>query len=411
MAKVLPPDLTFAALRDRLQALGWVEKRIPALLPPLLPGEPEAAAFARNDQRLDYRFNPALRLRVIEGPAPADLPELPASALPGLIRSPDPEVALLGAEAAAVLGQGDLRTLILLRTMQLPADLALQARNVAHRLAPLCAEARAFPALPPDRQAQILRLALHHRSPDTGDLALFGLGASPDVAATAMIAAARLNQIHLLPAFPRQATGELHVAIRKLASASLRGEMPGPEASARNRFWRALLGQGDPDMELRLAPFVEPAPDPWPAETHGGIAFRRVGAVPHWLGDPDIPGTARRVTPHPFLIAEAPVLICRAAEVLATLAALGAQTGLRLRLPTVDELACALRGTDGRLRPGAPHEATWQSPWGLVPGEARHEFCASGYMIHRSATDHPVASVPAAIDDDPSGLRPVVERD
>jgi hypothetical protein len=44
MPQVLPPELTFSTLRDRLSGLGWTELRIPGLLPPLLPGEPEAAA-------------------------------------------------------------------------------------------------------------------------------------------------------------------------------------------------------------------------------------------------------------------------------------------------------------------------------------------------------------------------------
>lgn len=410
MAVVLPPDFAFAALCDHLAKTGWAETRIPALLPPLIVGEPEAAAFAKGDQRIDYRFNPALRLRVLDGPAPEDLPRLPVTALPGLIRSPDPDTALLGAGAAAAMGQGACRTLILLRSLRLPRPLARQALAFAHQLAPLCAEAAAFPDLPPDRQRQCLRLALTHGSPDTADLVLFGLSASPDIAATAMIAAVRLGLTDLLPAFPRHAEGEVRVAIRKLAAATLGGEKPGSDTSARNRFWRALLGRGDADMGLRLAPLVEPAVELLPVEVHGGLAFRRVQAVPHWLGDPDMAGSARRVTPKPFLIAERPVLTCAAYEVLAALAETGKTTGLGLRLPTEEELLCALRGTDGRVHPEGPAKVDgWQSPWGLVFSRATHEFCSVGHLIHSTATDRPTTSAEARFQDEPACLRPVLQ--
>ncbi|MCX7289005.1 MAG: hypothetical protein NTW20_16055 [Rhodobacterales bacterium] len=413
MAVALPPGFGFAALRDHLARAGWTETRIPALLPPLIAGEPEAAAFARDDQRLDYRFNPAIRLRILDGPAPQDLPRLSAMDLPALIRSPDPATALLGAGAAAATGQGTLRSLILMRSLRMERPLARQARAFAHQLAPLCAEAAAFPDLASDRQRQCLRLALQHGSPDTADLALFGLIADPDIAATAMIAAARLGLTDLLAAFPRHADGEVRVAIRKLAAATLRGERPGADRSARNRFWHALLGQGEADMDLRLAPLVEPAPEPAPVEGHAGLAFRRVGMVPHWLGDPDSAGSARRVTPMSFLIAERPMLTCAAYEVLPALTDLSKTTGLHLRLPTGDELLCALRGTDGRVLSEDPNTLQdkangWRSPWGLIFTPDSREFCAVGHLIHSVATSHPVTSVEARLEDEPAGLRPVL---
>jgi hypothetical protein len=409
MRQVLPPELTFGALELRLNSLGWTKDRIPALLPPLLAGEPEMAAFSREGLQLDYHFNPALRLRVIEGPVLPDLPSLPVTDLPEMIRSPDPERALFGIEAAAALGQGHLRRSILLRALRLPDPLSGLALDAAHRLSPLCAEARFFASLPPDRQRQCLRQALKHDSPDTADLALFGLAASPETAATAMIAAARLGLSDLLPAFPRQASGEIRVAIRKLASATLQGERPGSDSSRVNRFWRAMLGQGDPEMDLRLAPYVEPSPEPILPQLLAGQAFRRIEAVPHWLGDPDIPATARRHTPEPFLIAETAMAVCSAAECLTTLAALETATGLRLRLPTEDELLCALRGTAGRLDPsGCGVGSSWQSPWGLLGGESRREFCSAGIIIHSVATDRLCASRPAKMDDEPAALRPVV---
>lgn len=409
MAQVLPSDLTFAALRDRLCGLGWAEDRIPALLPPLIPGEPETAAFVKADTRLDYHFNPALRLRVLNGPVPEGLPSIAPDDLPGMIRAPDPETALLGASAAAALGQGALRTLIMLRSLRLPRDLAPLALSAAHNLAPLCAEARGFAALPPERQQRTLRLALKHRSPDTADLALMALSAGPDVAATAMIAAARLGLTDLLPAFPRQASGEVHVAIRKLATETLKGAAPGAEVTPRNRFWRALLGQGDPDMDLRLAPLVEPAPDPLPHLQIGGLDFRRVAAVPHWLGDPKLPASAHRHTPESFLIAETPVALCLPAEVLPMLASIETAIGRKVRLPSEDELLCALRGTDGRLDPAGDRTQTWwQSPWGLQPGGVRHEFCAVGIIIHRLATNDLTSSSPAQFDDAATALRPVI---
>jgi hypothetical protein len=409
MRQVLPPDLAFDALRLQLTRLGWTEERVPGLLPPLIAGEPETAAFSRDGLRLDYHFNPALRLRVIEGPVPPGLPSLPVTELPEMIRSADPERALLGIEAAAALGQGHLRRMILLRALRLPDALSSMALMAAHRLSPLCAEARAFAVLAPDRQRQCLRLALKRHSPDTADLALFGLAADPATSATAMIAAARLGLSDLLPAFPRQASGETLVAIRKLASAALRGEQPGADMSRLNRFWRALLGQGDPEMDLRLAPYVEPLPEPSPPERIAGHVFRRIEAVPHWLGDPEVPGTARRHTPEPFLVAESPMAVCTAADCMTTLAALAAATGLRLRLPSEDELLCALRGTDGRLDPAGNAVGTsWQSPWGLMGGDVRNEFCSLDIMIHSVATNRLAASRPARIDDEPAGLRPVI---
>lgn len=63
----LDPALGFAALAARLRALGWHEERLPALLPPLIPGEPELARFRRGDAVLDYGFDPVRGLRWLEG--------------------------------------------------------------------------------------------------------------------------------------------------------------------------------------------------------------------------------------------------------------------------------------------------------------------------------------------------------
>lgn len=412
MTHLLPPDYCFATLRSLLGDLGWAEQRLPAVLPPLIAGEPEAAAFTRGDQRLDYHFNPALLLRVLQGPVPVGLPTLVLADLPTLIAAPDPATALLGAAAAAELGQGALRPAILMRAAQLPPALARHALQAAHRMAPLCAEAMHFADLPPDRQRQSLRLALHHASPDAADLVTLGLAGAPDIAATAMIGAARLGLDHLLPAFPRlKGGGELFLAIRKAAMATLAGQRPGRDDSPRTQFWLALLGQGNAAMSLRLAPLLVPLPDVPPPELHGGIRFCRVAAFPHWLGDADQAETVRRWTPQPFLIAEVPCLNCTTAGVMSALADLSHATGLHLRLPQSEELQCALRGPDGRLAPSDRNaQGGWQAPWGLLPGTTRQEFCLVDQILHLCPSSRPVLARVATSDDEPAGLRPVLDR-
>lgn len=60
---IINPALGFTDLSTTLTAAGWEHQPDPTAPAPLIPDEPELAAWARNDSRLSYRFEPATGLR------------------------------------------------------------------------------------------------------------------------------------------------------------------------------------------------------------------------------------------------------------------------------------------------------------------------------------------------------------
>jgi hypothetical protein len=144
----------------------------------------------------------------------------------------------------------------------------------------------------------------------------------------------------------------------------------------------------------------------------GGLDFCRVAAVPPGLVAPEVPASVRQDGPRSFLIAKAPVAVCTPAEVLSVLASVEAATEQKVRLPTEDELRSALHGPGRRMdASGDQRQARSKSPWGLLPGNVRHEYCASGITIHVLATDRLTGSSPAQFGDPPAAVRPVLVRE
>src|SRR3954471_14349024 len=104
MMTVLQRGLRFAEIAALAEAEGWRTVPITGLRPPLIPGEPELARFERGNEILIARFNPAVGLRVLEGPTLLAAPVLDARGIIGLIESPNPETALCGILAAEAAG-------------------------------------------------------------------------------------------------------------------------------------------------------------------------------------------------------------------------------------------------------------------------------------------------------------------
>ncbi|HNQ03532.1 MAG TPA: hypothetical protein PKH69_02865 [Thiobacillaceae bacterium] len=103
--RVLDPNLTYATLRDRLEAAGW--RCVETSRRPIVAGEPEFALFeAGEEARLTYSFNPVCRLRLLEGPAtpsPAGgdlVPRVTPEQVLDWLRDPDERTLLRGILAA-----------------------------------------------------------------------------------------------------------------------------------------------------------------------------------------------------------------------------------------------------------------------------------------------------------------------
>jgi hypothetical protein len=104
---LIDPACDFSALRARLEPLRWAV--VSSTPQPILPGEPELAAFERSPgERAIYTFNPACRLRVldfrgaIDGATLAALPSVSATQIGEWLTSTD-ERTLLRALLAANL--------------------------------------------------------------------------------------------------------------------------------------------------------------------------------------------------------------------------------------------------------------------------------------------------------------------
>ena len=101
---IIDPSFTFSDLTTALGSAGW--SLASSASRPLVPGEPEHAAFARGDEILQYTFNPVCRFRVAElaSEPDADTARLlhrvaPTDVLEWLA-SPDERTALRGLLAA-----------------------------------------------------------------------------------------------------------------------------------------------------------------------------------------------------------------------------------------------------------------------------------------------------------------------
>jgi hypothetical protein len=121
-ALIVDPELGFAALAQRLAALGFLrDGDARPTTPDTLPGEPELAAWQREGARLTYTFNPVVRLRVLAlaglGPTEvaqlaARVPAIDSAAIGELLTRPEPRQVLLGLYAARALDARELALVV-----------------------------------------------------------------------------------------------------------------------------------------------------------------------------------------------------------------------------------------------------------------------------------------------------------
>lgn len=110
---VLKPNVSFQSLTASLDQLGWQRRPDTSVAPPIIPGEPEFAAWAREGDRISYTFNPVARFRVLNfkgegaGSRRAEVrdvvPTLELDELEKLLRSTEPREVLLAILAAGVM--------------------------------------------------------------------------------------------------------------------------------------------------------------------------------------------------------------------------------------------------------------------------------------------------------------------
>ena len=428
MRRVLPPELTFSELSRLLAAQGWSRVASPGQRPPLRPGEPEQARFTRGDARLIYSFNPVIDLRVLDGPADAAPESIGAATVTDWLDSHDPRVLARGCLAAAELALTELRDRVAATARRLPEALQPMGQAALRRLDPLPGNRPAgiFDALPVPLRLQMLR---HMLAADPAGAAAVIPGcwsSGPELAATAMIAAARLGlsdqylavkRADLAPLARDRTDREVFTALKKACLATLEGQRPTPEKNAKNRFWRMVLEPTGPhdDTGLILHALTVPLPDA-PQTDPPPDGFACVAQVPHWLGHArgdGLPNPLRHWTP------EAPLRMQIEASQPVSLGAIHAEltgashvTGQPLRLPRIEEWEAALRGPDGRRFPWgmAPQPAGLAvSPWGaLWSGHA--EWALQGAVPVLCGTDRTgrVSCIAAARHGAQAGVRGLI---
>jgi hypothetical protein len=395
---VLEPDVGFDAVAA---ALGEWDGG-PADRHGWLAGEPISANWTRGGREVHYSANPAINLRVLSGSGAADaaaaLPALQPERIRALARSEDLESALLGITAAGLcedLGAtGDLEALagderpevaaaasLALRrlgatVLQVGADRIAERRRRAPGRDPvfgllgppearrqLIRELTAAPPATRARRLELVRAALHD---DDWEVRWSAVLAAHDLRLAELLLdirqCARADRAH-------RVDREILEALREAVGRRLAGSEPSLPGAL--RVLAILDGAREPyDRASALIGALRrplPATEPGPAPE----GFSTVPAVPHQLGDPEVPGAPPRtsVPARPIAIRRDVLPDVPAAGVPEALDALSARLGARLRLPSPDELEMAARGPDGRRHPwGNGRErrtAAVDSPWGL----------------------------------------------
>ncbi len=431
MRRVLSPELSFDDLALQLHRAGWSQVPIPGLLLPLIPGEPEQARFECEDQLLIYSFNPALKLRVIEGDGrlPTLSGDMDAESVASRLQDPDPRYQLWAMLAAAELDLQKLQPDIARLAALLPEELRHVAAAALMRLTPPVLPdidqqknrgKGTFAVLTDTLKIQILRQTLQ-ADPDTAtQLVPHCWSGNAELTATAILASARLRlvdqarQIRRADLSALSNTGhdrEVFTALRKAALETLEGKMPLPgDTAPRQRFWRAVLGQPDGlDPALILTTLATPQPErdpeaPAPSLYSGGPLFQQIPALAHWLGhgfQRGIPSPVRRWTPPAaYMICETALRdvdiggngsnVVMTANPDTVLSELSDRYGRSFVVPDVEAWEAAMRGVDGRAHPWgmlstAPSGMT-HSPWGMLPSGVA-EWARRGDQLVLCGTD------------------------
>jgi len=383
---IMPPDLPFADLRKSLTQHGWQECHMPALYPPLIAGEPEAATFERTDgTQLHYAFNPALYLRQIQSASPLpSLPSVKAEEIENWLQSADPETRLRGEMATRILSQQT--------TDAKDSSTERESRpNHAQIL-------DTFDRLPPlMRRASVRWMLSEHTSSLEPLLPDLLMSDDPELAATALFAAARLNDKAWLP-LAGKAKIEINglsrndktrlKAVRKLVLEMLSDEQPLPNSqnSRRDDFLRAILGDIS-DLRAEDLMFIAALTEPPPVlakpvmltDSNNELPMMTVERQRHWLGSET---GSRRAKPArswtPPVKYKISALVfdhtLYGDDVNQFLAQKSEQFKAHLRLPTGDEWEAAMRGPSGLPRAWGmtqiPPVGFLHSTWGLQLSDA-----------------------------------------
>lgn len=142
-AVVVRPEVPLSEIDRTLSALGWTRRADPYAPEPIIPDEPELAAWSHESrgETITYGFNPAISLRVLSFRSPGlvealslELPTLHDDDIRELLQSPRTESVLLGIAAARELDAIPLLGEISRLTSHSDATVAQAARACADQL-------------------------------------------------------------------------------------------------------------------------------------------------------------------------------------------------------------------------------------------------------------------------------------